>query len=63
MLAAALLRLPFSTMKNHAIRGVGVFVVGLIYPAWFAFCIASPFWLIAAVAGGFGVFVPLIFKK
>jgi hypothetical protein len=62
MMAAAALRLPFSTMKSHAIRGVGVFLVGLLYPAWFAFCIASPFWLIGAVVLGLGAFVLLIFK-
>jgi hypothetical protein len=62
MLARACLRLRFGTWTNHSIRGFAVFIVGLGYPAWFAFCIGSPLWRIAAVSLGLGALVPFIFR-
>jgi len=64
MLAQAALRLELrlSTWTCHLLRGLGVFVLGLAYPAWFAFCISSPVRVVGAVTLALGLLVPLIFR-
>merc|ERR1712137_125295 len=65
-LAFVSLNLPYGSTTNHAIRGVGVFLLGLIYPAYFSFCICCPVWLLAVsavVLGIVGILVPFFFER
>jgi hypothetical protein len=64
ILARRVTSLPdFSEIVKHLLRAGGVFLLGLIYPLWFAFCINLQLASIVAACAFLGMFVPLIFER
>jgi hypothetical protein len=48
---------------KHSIRALGVFLLGLIYPAWFAMCINVSLPVSTLVSVCLGALVPMIFNR